>query len=183
MMDEVPGKMGGVDYPELLKEMASSKKRNKMIIDIIKCNPSHKFMILSKLEMHVQLMCELLRKKQIENDNVSGKKSHYSDSHVVVGTFPKMSVGFDEAKACEDYRGTTSNIVILAHTVKKWQAFEQARGRSRSKYPILVWLRDKNKTCRRHFSELEEWIHRTKGTIIEIEYKKGKVVFPERKEE
>jgi hypothetical protein len=67
----------------------------------------------------------------------------------------------------------------MAHSVKKWQMFEQFRGRvMRCAAPVVIWLQDGNRMGKRHFKELEGWIQQTNGEVIPFEYRQGAVHLP-----
>lgn len=161
----------GVNAGNLYKELSESEYRNLIILNIVKSNPDKKFIVLSKLAMHVELLENLLTANGIECDTLYGSKSKYSDSQVLLGTGQKMGTGFDESNACKNFKGVKSSVLILAHSVKKWQIFEQFRGRvMRADVPIVVWLEDKNKMVKRHFRNLIPWFKDTNAQIIDVEY-------------
>jgi len=161
----------GNDFGKLCESLSMSEQRNNKIVSIVAQNPHRKFIILSKLADHVELLEKFFQINGIKAGTLYRSKSTYSDSPVLIGTMPKMGTGFDEANACEDFQGKTSDVLILAHSVKKWQQYEQFRGRvMRCKAPIVIWLNDPNSTTRKHLEELRPWILKTNGTIIPIHH-------------
>lgn len=170
----------GINYDQLCKSLAADKQRNQIIVDIVKTNPHRKFIILSKLADHVRLLELLLKIEGIKCGTLYRNQSSYSDSIALIGTMPKIGTGFDEENACEDFQGVKSNVLILTHSVKKWQQYEQFRGRvMRSKTPTVIWLNDKVPTVRNHFKGLSDWIQQTNGIIVPLDYFPGQVVLPE----
>lgn len=168
----------GLDYSHYCKSLAANKDRNNIIVNIVKSNPHRKFMIITKLADHVQLIELLLKQKHInvECDTYYRSKKKYRDSQVLIGTISKMGTGFDEAMLCDEYKGEPSNTIILTHSIKKWQLYEQVRGRiMRSKDPCVIWLYDQNQCGQRHFSGLQKWMSDTNGTVIPLQYLPGKV--------
>ncbi|CAH6418737.1 A18 transcript termination helicase [uncultured virus] len=169
----------GTSFDEMCKQLAASQARNLMMVDIVISNPHRKFIILTRLADHVELIEAFMQHYGIKVGTLYKSKSTYSDSPVLIGTMPKMGTGFDEANACDDFQGDESNVLIMAHTVKKWQLFEQLRGRiMRSRAPVVLWLADKNKMGRRHLKGLEPWIENTNGKLIQIQYVQGTIVLP-----
>lgn len=161
----------GVITSELRKSLASDSIRNEIIIDIIKQNLHKKFMVLTRVADHVPLIQKLLLDVGITSGTLYRSKSSYNDSRVLIGTVDKMGTGFDEANGCVDFGGEKSNVIIITHSIKKWQVYEQLRGRvMRSENPIVIWLNDRNKMVRRHFKGLESWFEETKGTVTTIHY-------------
>jgi hypothetical protein len=171
---------GSVNSGKLYESLSQSEERNNIIIDIIKSNQHCKFIVLSKRVEHVAILYQNLLEEGITCDTLAGDKSVYYDSRALVGTMPKMGTGFDEENACEDYQGIKSNVEILAHSVKEWQAFEQYRGRvMRSSFPIIIWFEDDHKMCKNHWKGLTSWINETNGTIKDIHYYPGSVILPQ----
>lgn len=166
----------GNNYDQLCKNLAASQQRNLMMVDIVKSNPHRKFIILTKLTDHVELLEKYFTAAGIQSGTLYGNKNTYSDSRVLIGTMPKMGTGFDEENACEGFGGEKSNVLILAHSVKKWQQYEQFRGRvMRCLAPTIIWLNDPNSTTKRHMEELRPWILKTNGTIFPVVYRPGSI--------
>jgi hypothetical protein len=169
----------GTNYDLLCKSLATSEQRNAIILNIIASNPHHKFIILTRLADHVELLQRCCQLSGIAADTLYRSKGSYVDSPVLIGTMPKMGTGFDEENACDNFQGRKSNVLILAHSVKKWQQYEQFRGRvMRCAAPIVIWLQDPNTTTQKHFRGLKDWIAETQGTIINQVYRPGSVVLP-----
>ena len=132
--------------------------------------------MLSRRADHVDNLVQWLNAYGITADSMSRAKTTYKDSTVLVGTMGKIGVGFDEENACPEFQGRKSDTLILAHSVKQWQCFEQYRGRvMRTENPVIVWLNPKNAVCRRHLSELKSWIEETKGRLSSINWTPGGV--------
>ena len=169
----------GTNYDMLCKSLAAHEYRNMIIVDIIRSNPLHKFIVLTRLKEHVELLERVCAANGITAAMLYGTKSRYEDSPVLIGTMPKMGTGFDEENACDNFQGRKSNVLILAHSVKKWQQYEQFRGRvMRCKAPIVIWLQDENSTTKKHFDGLKAWITETNGTIINSRYIPGSLALP-----
>lgn len=169
----------GVSYVELCKSFAVSSERNGIILDIVRTNQHRKFMIQTRLKTHASLMEQMFKLCEMKCGTLYGKQNAYYDSPILIGTMPKMGTGMDEENLCQDYSGARSDTLILAHSVKQWQLYEQLRGRvMRCEAPIVIWLRDKNAMSRRHFKDLEEWITKTKGVIVNVTYRPGGIVLP-----
>lgn len=174
----------GLNYDLLLKALCANSERNQMAINIVKTNPSHKFIILTRLADHVKLLELLFKISGVRVGTLYRNQRDYSDSQVLIGTMPKIGVGFDEENACKDFAGTKSDVLILMCSVKKWQQYEQYRGRvMRSDSPTVIWFNDKNKTVRKHLKGLEEWIKKTNGTLCPFKYVENTVILPSRSEE
>ena len=169
----------GTNFDLLCKTLANDESRNNIIIDIVKTNPHRKFIILTRLKEHVELLERLHHNHGIRAATLYGNKNSYSNSPVLIGTMPKMGTGFDEENACDDFSGDKSNVLILALSVKKWQQYEQFRGRvMRCSAPIVIWLHDENSTINNQLELLRPWILGTNGSIHPTYYIQGQVKLP-----
>lgn len=162
---EIQGAMG-VSYPALCSALAEHELYNAVIVGIIKNNLDRKFIVLTRLIEHGKLLKKLLIEEGIECDTFMGNQKSYKDSHVLIGTFSKIGVGFDEATACKDFKGRKSDSIIMAHSVKKPSNFEQFRGRvMRVADPIVYWLTPNHRMIKSHLRDLRAHIASTSGVI------------------
>lgn len=160
----------GVSYGGICSSLAENDMYNNVILGIVMANPSRKFILLTRLVKHANVLKKLLNDNGIEADTLVGTKKRYSDSTVLIGTFSKIGVGFDEATACDTFAGRKSDTMILCHSVKTVQNFEQFRGRvMRVKNPEIYWLTPKNKMIKRHLYGLRDWIAQTNGKIVKVD--------------
>lgn len=172
----------GVNAGALYKSLSENEFRNNIILNIIKNNPHRKYMVLSKLATHVDTLKKLFIENGLECDTLFRSKNKYSDSNILLGTLSKISTGFDETTNCSDFKGIKSNVLILTHTIKKWQLFTQIRGRMRfdenGLIPIFIWLSDKNNMCKKHFKDLKECMTDTNGDITEFDFVENEIILP-----
>jgi hypothetical protein len=162
----------GLDSQKLYKSLCENVDRNNLIVRILELNRHRKFMLLTKTHQHVNTLSSLLKEKNLQHDTLYGNKRSYHDSFCLIGTMPKMGTGFDEARACEDFQGHESNVIIFCCSVKQKGLFEQVKGRvmrcaAKGIKPVVIWLNDKNKMTKTHFYGLHDWIVRTQGEVIE----------------
>lgn len=168
----------GVNYTEVCKSLAALDDYNLIILDLVISNPNHKYILLTRLADHATNLCQWFNERGISADTMIRSKKTYIDSTVLIGTMQKIGVGFDEENACAEFKGRKSDVMILCHSVKKWQCFEQYRGRvMRTANPIVIWLNPKNAVCRRHLADLKPWIEQTKGRLSSVMYTPGNVRF------
>lgn len=171
--------MGSLDAGKLYKSLSDNEYRNSIILNILLTNPTHKFMILSKYVSHVEALCKMCDDEGLENASLCGSNKKYSDSFVLIGTTPKMGTGFDESKACVDFKGITSDVLIICHSTPSPALFIQMKGRvMRNKSPIIIWLNDRNNMVKGHFSKLKTTIEETNGTVIKMDYSPGEIKLP-----
>lgn len=163
----------GVSYTSICTSLAENETYNKVIIGIVTENLKRKFIVLTRLVKHAAVLKEMLEAKGITCDTLTGTKKKYTDSVVLIGTFQKIGVGFDEATASATFAGRKSDTLILCHSVKNIQNFEQFRGRvMRVENPHVYWLTPNNKMIKRHMYGLKSWIAETGGKVVKVDGKK-----------
>jgi superfamily II DNA or RNA helicase len=164
----VQGKRG-TDFNDFTQKLMSHELRNELIVECIKKNLHRKPMILTRLKNHVTIIKDLLIENDIEVATLFGSQKGYKDSHVLVGTIPKMGVGFDEANACSNFKGRESDLLILVTSIAQIELFQQVVGRiMRSKDPAIFYFIDDMPINKKHFKNVEQTILDSKGLIFEI---------------
>ena len=161
----------GMIAASLQKSLAENPERQNMILNIILNNLHRKFMVMYRVKAGIEEFVTKCRDNGIEADSLYGTKKRYKNSKVLVGTVPKMGTGFDEENACSDFylNPEKSNTMIIVNSIKKWQLYEQVRGRvMRSDNPCIIWLMDDNPSGERHFNGLKKWFKETNGNIIYV---------------
>ena len=163
---------GTMNYTEFCKDIANNQMCNQKIIDIVKSSEKErKFIILSKFIEHAKLLSKMLKEEGIATAVMAGKIKRHPDVKALVGTFPKISTGYDLATAAENFDGNPANTLILTHTIAKWQSFEQSKGRIMRESeceltPIVYWMATENKLTITHLEKISEHISKTNGKII-----------------
>ena len=173
---KVPEEKGsrGTRFDKLCLALSQSPERTAIILDLLVSNLNHKSIVLSRSAPYVEVLEYYLGLYKVTCDTLYRSKSSYSDSQVLIGTSDKIGVGFDEANACEDYKGIPSDTLYLVHSYKNPFSFEQYRGRvMRGKRPTIVCFLDRNKISGRHFDELMPWIKYTNGQVVQVPYRAG----------
>ena len=166
-------KAGTSDWPRLVRELCESKKRNNIILDIAKRNPTFKIMILTWNRNHAFYLKDMLCENNISCDVLAGTKSSYKDSRVLVGTLSKLGVGFDEGVTCTDWNGIRLNMMFLVGSTKNTQSLCQFVGRIfRSEHPVIIDFVDDNNICKRHWNARRKWYDdpEQNGEIFTVNY-------------
>jgi superfamily II DNA or RNA helicase len=168
-VEEKLSKAGLLDYTALCVKISENEEFNAAIVDTVLKNPLRKFIILTRLVSHAKALSESLRTSGITSEAMCGSRKRHQDVRALVGTMPKISTGYDVATAAENYDGNPADTLILAHSIKQWQSFEQSKGRiMRAKegvVPVVVWMATLNTITSRHLHSLKEWISKTGGTV------------------
>ncbi len=144
-------------------------ERQDMIVDLVKKDLNRRYIIMFINAEGI----ENLKQKFIDNDilcdTLYGTKNKINKCQVLIGTYQKMGVGFDEANYMKEGFTCYADTLILTHTFKDIKWFKQSLGRiarciQEGKHPNYVILIDKNPHCRRHINSFKKHIT---GRIIE----------------
>lgn len=169
-VEEEKQKDGTLDYNKYMKALTESSKMNNAVIEILKRFPEKKFIVLTKLVEHVQLLQKLLNENNFQTDTLAGSKKTYKDTDVLIGTISKIGTGFDQATACQDFSGVHCNALIFFHTVASDSLFHQNCGRvMRAEHETLIfWFTPKNRVASKHLNNMKEHILSTNGVIEKL---------------
>jgi len=187
----VKGKRG-TDFTDLTKKIITHEERNQMILNCIQCNMHRKPMILTRQKKHVTILEKLLKDNGIKVATLYGSQRNYDDSHVLVGTIPKMGTGFDEKNACHNFKGRESDLLFLVTSIAITEIegsdigdislFEQVRGRiMRSNDPVVFYFEDDLAIVKRHVKCCLPWVEITKGTHYEFPFDEDEMFIPDMK--
>ena len=150
----VKNKQGTTDFSALTRDLSFNPKRNALIIDFIEKNKHLKFMILSWSVAHCSLLYDLLKKRGESVDILSGTKSKYIDSRILVATISKVATGFDAANVATNFNGIAIDTLILAGSTKSHNLHIQSIGRVfRSDNPTIIEFVDDNRISKSHWRE------------------------------
>jgi superfamily II DNA or RNA helicase len=157
---------GKLDWAFLVNKMCENEKRNDIIVNIIKSNPTKKILVLTSRTEHIKILEALLGKKYGTVDTFYGTKRSYVDSRILLGTISKIGTGFDEGSACKDFKGERINLVIMATSIKNESLLEQCIGRGfRSEFPEIYDIVDRNRTLKSHYYIRNKWYASKNGVV------------------
>ena len=164
-----PGK-SSADWGEVNKVLSHDQQRNMLIVNIVLGQPHRKYLILTWVAEHVQILQAYLTHYGVSNDVMVGMKKNYSDSHVLVGTIDKIGTAFDEKNACDNFSGRRIDTVILCGSTYCEGLLFQMVGRTfRSDDPHIFDMVDSLPTLEKHWSLRQKWYRKQKTTITTIE--------------
>lgn len=157
---------GQTDWTFLVKSLSEDADRNALIVHLIENRDDKKVLFLTSRKAHLEAISGLLRKKKIAHSTFYGKAKTYNDSMIVLGTFKKMSTGFDEEMACPDFCGIRFNLLILGSSLKDHLVLEQSIGRVfRIEKPDIIDLVDSHPILEKHWQSRAKWYKTHKGKI------------------
>lgn len=163
----------GVDYNNLIHIISRDDKRNYQIMTIIYQNITDRGLILTKFEEHVKILSRWCEYYNIEYDTLYGSKKSYTEKSVLIGTYKKIGVGFDEANYLANFSGNKFKYLIMAVPIKydpyqddqantsdisEGGGLEQVIGRvMRSLNSVIYYLVDEHRTLKKHWSLSKRW--------------------------
>ncbi len=87
-----------------------------------------------------------------------GSVTSYRDGDILLGTYGKMSFGFDEESTAEDWQGIRISAFVICDSIKSLTSFEQSVGRvMRATYPLVIDIVNRDDMYERHFDKRVEW--------------------------
>lgn len=170
----IQNKIGGLDWSGVVNSQHSDQKRYSLLLKLIKefNQKGKKILVLtSRRNFSVQLCKDVNEKLLIKSDFLIGGKDVYHDSNVLVCSYQKGGVGFDEQMNCVDYSGVRLDLLILYFSTKSLPLLEQLVGRIlRCKNPKVVDLVDKGRIFQNHFRERMKYYETKKLTLTEFTF-------------
>ena len=149
-------KQGKVDFGQLQSELLMNPQRNQIILNLVNQYSGDKILILTKLVKHVNVLYNII-KDHATCDFLCGKKTHYTDRRVLIGTTHKIGTGFDQ-EACITFDGIRFNLLILVCSIKKYQMLVQNVGRVlRCDTPTIIHFVDDHFVSQNHWKFCEKW--------------------------
>lgn len=161
-------KNGKLHWATMVKSISLNAERNNYIVELVKTlSTQHKIMLFTTTVEHVKLLVSLLE-KEVSCDYMCGSKKKYSDTGVLVGTISKIGVGFDEARACDDYDGNETDVIIMTCSIKDIPCLEQVIGRSRASHVIVYHIVDSDGVYEKHWRGARKFYLERNAEILYI---------------
>lgn len=130
-----------------------------------------KVLILTRMADHVETLEKMLNDEGVGAvATLYRDKRSYRDAPILIGTMSKISVGFDEANACEDEIEQRIDALILVTSIKDKGSIEQTFGRAfRSKNPEIYYFVDALPTIERHWKNAVDYAKNSHGTVCSFD--------------
>lgn len=160
---------GKMIWSKYVSSLVQNEYRNDMIISWILKNSNRKILVLTDRKEMIEQISKRLEERQIEHDFLFGNKKKYKDTKILLGTWAKIGVGFDEKTACENFSGMRIDLVFLLFSTKQTWLVEQSVGRAfRSDMPVVVDFVDHHPTSKSHFGSRQRWYKSRGGNVIKV---------------
>lgn len=157
---------GKLDWNHIIEFVSEHQGRNKMIANLCQLFPSNKILILCKRKSQCDAIHELLKNM---NDSVSvlyGSSDSFFSSRVLISTFSKTSIGFDDKNTCLNFDGQRLDLLITASDTEN---IEQAVGRIMRtvELPRVIDIVDDFSSLRKHWEKRLKFYKTRNGIIHE----------------
>jgi hypothetical protein len=184
--EERSEKTGSLKPASVQKSLIENQKRKRIIQALIHNHVAYrKFICLQTVTKDIEENVVMMNKLGITADTLWGSKNTYNQSQVLFGTYGKISTGFDEENACDNYWviPVKSDTMIFINSVASPWLLIQAMGRAMrtlDKIPAFFFLMDENKNVQNHLKSNKWLIELTNGRILDADYKTAFVPNPEK---
>lgn len=157
-----------VDWNEIIRSLAEHEERNQKIRDIVRLFGDGKILVLCKRVKHVETLTKMLRDVGEDVQTLYGNAKGFKNCRVLIATYSKAEIGFDDKNLCTDFDGERLSWLILAADKKE---IEQSVGRvMRSESPKVIHIVDDMSTLENHWRLCSKWYRSRNGKIQPVEY-------------
>ena len=158
-----------IDWNVAMQSLAENEKRNEMICNICRLRQNNKIMILVYLREHVETLERMLKEYGENVATFYAKKDSYSNCRILVATYSKAEMGFDNKNLCENFDGERLDLLILGAFYK--EEIEQSAGRvMRSDAPEVIDIVDNHPSLFKHSKTRNKWFESRNGRVMPAEY-------------
>jgi superfamily II DNA or RNA helicase len=162
---------GKMIWSKYVSSLVQDEYRNDLIVSWIEKNQHRKILVLTDRKEMIENISKRLENKGMEHDFLFGSKKKYKDTKILLGTWAKIGVGFDEKNACENFSGMRIDLVFLLFSTKQAWLVEQSVGRGfRSNMPAVVDFIDNHPTSKNHFANRQRWYRSRGGTVLKTNF-------------
>lgn len=124
----------------------------------------HKPLLLFFAEENLYRVRDVLVQSGYRVAEFHGSVKSYNDGDILMGTYGKMSFGFDEESASEDWNGKRISAFVICDSIKSLTSFEQSVGRvMRAIYPLVIDIVHQDDMYERHYDKRLQWYREVLG--------------------
>lgn len=159
----------GVNWIVASQSLAFMDERNVMIRDLCRLRSDDKIMILVQFVDHVMMLKRMFEEVKESVSTFCGSQDSYKACRILIATYSKAEMGFDDQNICENFDGKRLNLLVLGSDYKK--DIEQSVGRiMRTEAPEVFDIVDKFSTLQRHSDIRDKWYRTRCGRVMPAEY-------------
>jgi len=153
-----------IDWNAAMQSLADNQERNEFIVSLCLLRKIDKILILVQYIKHVETLRDMLRVKGENVNTFCGSQNTYKNCRILIATYSKAEVGFDDSNLCDDFDGQRFNLLIFGAFYKK--EIEQAVGRIfRCDEPEVFDIVDDYSTLKKHSKTRDKFYISRKGVV------------------
>lgn len=158
-----------MDWNVAMRSISRMQERNEMIRDICRLRSTNKIMILVHFQEHVEELLKLLKAAGENVDTFYDKANTYVNCRILIATFSKAEMGFDDKNLCENFDGQRLDLLILGAFYKG--EIEQSAGRvMRADAPEVIDIVDDHNSLRKHSAVRDKFFKSRNGRVMPPEF-------------
>jgi hypothetical protein len=158
-----------IDWNIAMQSLATNEERNEFIVALCQLRRSDKIMVLVQFKHHVEKLRDMLLARGESVNTFYGSKDKFKNCRILIATYSKAEIGFDDSNLCENFDGERLNLMILGAFYKK--EIEQSVGRVfRGENPEVFDLVDNLPTLKKHSQVRDKWYRSHNGRIMPPEF-------------
>lgn len=158
-----------IDWNVAQRSISRMRERNEMICNICRVRKNNKIMILVYFQEHVEELEKMLKGYGENVASFYDKDDTYPNCRILVASYSKAEMGFDDKNLCENFDGQRLDLLILGSFYKK--EIEQSAGRvQRSDAPEVIDIVDNYSSYHKHSKVRDKWFKSRNGRVMPPEY-------------
>ena len=158
-----------INWSVAMKSLAEMHERNLMIRDICRLRSKNKIMVMVTFKYHVEALESLLKEAGEDVGTFYGSAKSFKNCRILIATYSKAEMGFDDKNLCDDFEGQRLDLLILGSFYKK--EIEQTAGRvMRTENPEIISITDDLPTLKKHAKAHDKWFKSRCGELMPVEF-------------
>lgn len=167
-------RQGHLDWSHMVTSLCHSEERNELLFSLLEEHPKDKIMILSWHVGHCRSLNQELQKRGKSSALFVNNVIKYDDASILIATFSKGGVGFDQSSLAQNFDGHRINVLILMGTTKSQNLIQQVFGRAfRAPQDISIYIFiDEVGVSKSHWGIMKKWAL-SRGSMVETRDYRG----------
>jgi hypothetical protein len=158
-----------IDWAFAMRSLAENETRNIFLRDLLRVFAKNKIMVFLALTDHVDIMYNMLLACGESVSKFYKSMETFTNCRILITTYSKAEMGFDDKNLCEDFDGERFDMVCLGAFYK--EEIEQTVGRVfRADAPTTLDITDDYPSLHKHSKIRDKWFKSRRGEIMPPEY-------------
>lgn len=158
-----------IDWSHAMRSIAENQRRNEFLRDLLRVFANKKIMVFLALTDHVDTLHDMLAEVGESVGKFYKSMDTFTNCRILITTYSKAEMGFDDKNLCEDFDGKRFEMVLLGAFYK--EEIEQTAGRVfRAMAPEVLDVVDDYPSLQKHSKTRDKWFKSRRGQIMPPEY-------------